>query len=383
MKRPILLDTTLRDGEQSPGIYFTHEQKIMLARGLDELGVEVIEAGIPGMGKEEKKVLRALARLGLKAEILAWNRLCDDDIRSSLESGVSCVHVSVPTSFQQLTRKLNKDTDWVFRQMDSVIGFAVREGLTVSLGAEDASRSDLGFVIRVFRHAEELGVTRVRYADTLGLLTPGKALRAIEAITGKLRVPLDFHAHNDFGLALANSLMAWEGGAQVISCSLLGMGERAGNTALEEFAGAAHFLWGHFPDFDFVRLRGLCSTLAEISSRPMPAHKPLFGSDIFKHESGIHVDGLIKDSENYEFFPPEATGGKRELVVGKHSGSASLKHLVGLRGKELSDSSAQEFLMRLRERMAGERDVNAEKLFESFLVGTASVCDSGSEGVRA
>lgn len=368
MADPFLLDTTLRDGEQSPGVYFTQEEKIHFAEALDGLGVSIIEAGIPQMGKEEKGVLQQLVQKGLKADILAWNRLSIDDVMASLECGVHHVHVSVPTSPVLLSKKLRKDSSWIKHQMDEVIGFAIREGLIVSLGAEDASRTDPEFLSTIFKHAEDLGVVRVRYADTLGILTPEKTDLIIRGLTNGLKIPLDFHAHNDFGLATANSLAAWKAGAQMISCSVLGLGERVGNASLEEFVGAVHFLEGGFPDFDFLRLRALCTSLSEITRRPIPEHAPLFGNQIFRHESGIHVDGLIKDSETYELFAPEKVGGKRELVIGKHSGRAAIKYIGKQRGILLSNSQSQEFLNQMRTQMADTKNINAETLFSQYLL---------------
>jgi len=368
MTEPLLLDTTLRDGEQSPGIYFTVQEKIQLAEALDELGVSVIEAGIPQMGKEEKSVLRDLCHRNLKADILAWNRLTVEDVEASLECGARQIHVSVPTSTVLLSKDLHKETSWIQGQMDIVVGFALREGLTVSLGAEDASRTDPDFLAIVFKHAEDLGVTRVRYADTLGILTPEKTKKVISFLTNGLVIPLDFHAHNDFGLATANSLAAWHAGARMISCSVMGLGERVGNTSLEEFIGTVHFLENGFPDFNFLRLKALCSLLSMMTGRAIPPHKPLFGKDIFKHESGIHVDGLLKDGATYELFPPETVGGKRELIVGKHSGRAAIKYLAGRQGVPLNDTQSQAFLNKMRAEMAIKKEVNAEALFSAYLL---------------
>jgi len=372
MNLPILLDTTLRDGEQSPGLYFTHDEKVYLAQELDQLGVAIIEAGVPGMGEEEQNVFRKLIHLHLNAEILAWNRLNIDDVRASLKCGVSHIHVSVPTSAILLSKKMQKDASWVFTQMEEVIGYALSENLVVSFGAEDASRTDLVFLSSVFQHAQNLGAVRVRYADTLGIMTPMQTSLAVDYLVQGLDIPLDFHAHNDFGFATANALCAWKSGAQVISCSLLGLGERAGNTALEEFVGAAHFLEQQFAKFDFCRLRELCTALSLLCNRAMPTHKPLFGSDIFKHESGIHVDGLIKDKKTYEFFSPEKVGGQRSLVIGKHSGRAALKYMASLQNVVLTDTRAQQFIGELRQRMSWEKNVQAEMLFNEFLCNLMS-----------
>ncbi|MGE5672155.1 MAG: homoaconitate hydratase [Fibrobacterota bacterium] len=364
---PVILDTTLRDGEQSPGIYFSNDEKTMIAESLDELGVQIIEAAIPGMGEDEKKVLRSLSRRHLKAEILAWNRLLIDDIKNSIDADVLHVHVSIPTSADLLKSKMSKEQSWVFKQMETVIDFAIREGLVVSFGAEDASRTELSFLIDVFLHAQSLGVRRVRYADTLGILTPDKTTTIIKTLSKKISIPLDFHAHNDFGLATANALCAWKAGARVLSSSLLGLGERAGNTSLEEFIGALHFLERKYGNFDFVKLRELCRKVSAICKRPIGSHKPIFGDEIFKHESGIHVDGLLKDHTTYEFYPPESVGGHRELVIGKHSGRAALKYAALQLNKTISDCQAQYFLMNLRSEMAEGKCVDPMNELKRFL----------------
>lgn len=366
-KAPILLDTTLRDGEQSPGIYFTNEEKLEIASRLDELGVGIIEAGIPAMSSEERNVLARLADSKLHAKILSWNRLLKDDVLNSLNAGLRSIHVSIPTSDILLDFKLKKERNWVFQQIESVISFAVSEGAEISLGAEDSSRTETAFLKEVFLAAANAGAIRVRYADTLGILTPDKTAAEIALLVKDLPVPLDFHGHNDFGMATANAVAAWEAGAGVISCSLLGLGERAGNTPLEEFAGALHFLKGQYKDFDFVKLRKLCEYISEISGRKMFTHKPLFGSDIFRHESGIHVDGILKDASTYELFPPEKVGGRRELVPGKHSGRAAIRHLAARNSVELNDSEIQDFLTKMRSRMAIEKGVDPDKIFQEFL----------------
>lgn len=378
MKAPIILDTTLRDGEQSPGLYFTHDEKVRIAAALDALGVDVIEAGIPAIGREEREVLRELSRMGLRAEILAWNRLSMDDLRASLDSGVSSIHLSVPTSDFLIEKKLGKDRAWVLGRMEAVLGAAVREGLRVSFGAEDASRSDRAFLARALLLAQELGATRVRYADTLGILTPDRAAERISELASVLSVPLDFHGHNDFGMATANSVSAWQAGAGVISCSLLGWGERAGNAALEEFVGSLHFIEGLYPDFDFRALRALCESMASANARPIPFNKPIFGADIFKHESGIHVDGILKDRRSYEAYDPESVGGTREIVPGKHSGRAAIKAIAFGYGRTIGDAEAGAILGQMRALTDKEKGLQTRRLFESLLERIDGAAASGA-----
>lgn len=367
MRSPVILDTTLRDGEQRPGIYFTRQEKLELARELDSLGIPVLEVGIPSMGKSERQTLKEMAQAGLKADLLVWNRLSLDDLEICLEDGYKHLHFSVPTSPLQLEKKLRKDEAWLFRQMEEVLKPAVKAGAKVSLGAEDASRTDPEFLCRVFAKAADLGVRQVRYADTLGILTPSEVFSIIGRLAQNQPLPIDFHGHNDFGMATANALAAWEAGAQILSCSLLGLGERAGNSSLEELVGTLRFLKGLFTDLDFPRLIGLCRRLAQMTGEPVAAHKPLVGDEIFTHESGIHVDGLLKDASNYEAFRPEDLGGSRKLQPGKHSGKAALRHFAAEKGLRLEDGEAEHFLTDLRDRLSQQSGLDPEEIFLDFL----------------
>lgn len=379
---PLLLDTTLRDGEQSPGLYFTHDEKIELALNLDSLGVDIIEVGTPSMGIEEQTVFESLKKQNLNAKILAWNRLIESDLYASLNADIENLHFSVPTSAIHLNSKIKKDESWILHQMDKIITIALKEGCTVSLGAEDSSRSDVDFLISIFQYAEALGVTRIRYADTLGILTPEKTAKIISKITSNISIPIDFHAHNDFGLATANSLAAWKHGADVISCSLLGYGERAGNTALEEFVGMMHFLENRFEEFNLIKLKSICEKLSQFSSRPISPYKPLFGRDVFTHESGIHVDGLIKASQNYQFFPPENVGGKQYFIVGKHSGKSALRTIAQTYSHTIDDNQADQFIQNLHRKMANQKNINSTTLFLDFLKEVVHNDCSESENER-
>ena len=371
MKKPIFLDTTLRDGEQSPGLYFTHKEKLHIACALDNIGIEIIEAGIPSMGTEEQRSLTALKRLHLKAEILSWNRLLVKDVITSLQAGINHIHVSVPTSDLMIENKMGKNRDWIIPQMEKVISFAIEEGAVISFGAEDASRSDHVFLKKVVTMAAALGARRFRFADTLGIMTPSQVSGLIRYLSEGLTIPIDFHGHNDFGLATANALAAWESGADIISCSVLGLGERAGNTSLEEFAGMVHYLKVGLPDLDFIALRALCQTISKWTGRPIPVNKPVIGETIHTHESGIHVDGILKAPATYEFFPPEQTGGQRKLIPGKHSGRKSIHHLAQAEGYKVTDIQIEEFLSDLRARMARARGVDSNVLFQNFLLNNA------------
>ena len=371
MRKPILLDTTLRDGEQTPGVYFTNKEKLYIASELSDMGVEIIEAGIPSMGEEESKSLKALKQLNLKSEILSWNRLLIDDVIASLKAEVMAIHISVPTSEVMIEKKMGKTREWIVPQMEKVFEFAIKEGAVISFGAEDASRTEPAFLKEIFSVAEQLGAKRVRFADTLGIMTPSLVTQTIGYLSDGLNIAIDFHGHNDFGMATANALNAWESGADVISCSVLGLGERAGNTSLEEFACIMQYLETKIEKFDFVRLKRLCQIIAEWIDCPIPERKPIVGRKIFAHESGIHVDGILKEPTTYELFSPELLGGSRQFILGKHSGIKAVRYFADNEGYEISDSLIKDFLKDMRYQMAQTRGVNAIYLFDKFIENKA------------
>lgn len=367
MGKPILLDTTLRDGEQTPGVYFTNKEKLYIASELNDMGVQIIEAGIPSMGEEECKSLKAIKNLNLKSEILSWNRLLIDDVTTSLKAGITAIHVSVPTSDVMIEKKMGKTKSWIIPQMEKVFNFALKEGAVISFGAEDASRTEPQFLKKIFLTAQSLGAKRVRFADTLGIMTPSQVSDLMKYLSKDLGILIDYHGHNDFGMGTANALAAWENGADVISCSVLGLGERAGNTSLEEFACIMQYLKNEISSFDFVRLKKLCQTIAEWTNCPIPERKPIVGKKIFTHESGIHVDGILKEPTTYELLPPEYLGGNREFILGKHSGLKAVRYFANNKGYQISDSLVANFLKDMRSQMAQTKGINASSLLYHFL----------------
>lgn len=273
-----IVDTTLRDGEQSAGVIFSTEEKIEMALALDQAGVKWIEAGIPAMGELEQETLRSLLSLPLKATLIAWNRADLDDIRASLSCGFSCLHVSLPVSDLHINYKLKKDREWVIARLETALDFIRTHGCSAIVGAEDASRADPEFFSYFADTAARLGAERIRFADTVGCLDPFMTLRNLNKLVEGCPIPLEFHGHNDFGLATANTLAAVKAGVGFVSVTLAGIGERAGNASLEEVITSLHDFYGY--DFG-IRLDGLVSLadlVSRASDRPLFPYKPIVGS---------------------------------------------------------------------------------------------------------
>jgi len=334
-ERLIVIDTTLRDGEQSAGVAFSHREKISIAKHLDALGVDIIEAGIPVMGIHEQKTIESILSLGLKAEILTWNRLHIDDIKASIAVGATNVHISVPVSDLHIIKKLRLTKEELLYRYEKVLDYCQEKQLRVSIGGEDASRADEGFLTKILAKGYKYGVRRFRYADTVSVLSPftsyDKISRLIIDLSKALymkesnlmeEICIDFHGHNDLGLGTANAVGAFRAGAKAISCSVNGLGERAGNTPLEEIVLALSLL-ENIPTSICVKEIVRISKLVEhYSGRILQGSKPIVGEFVFSHESGIHVDGLLKDRQTYCYLEPEILGRKHQFVRGKHSGKS-------------------------------------------------------------
>ncbi|MGO9567313.1 MAG: homocitrate synthase [Desulfomonilaceae bacterium] len=348
MNRIYVTDTTLRDGEQTAGVAFSGEEKVVIARMLDGLGVHEIECGIPAMGNEEQRVVISMVKLGLAARLMTWNRAVISDVEASLRCGVSAVAISLPVSELQIANKLAKTRDWVLDKLRTAVGFAKKEGLYVCVGAEDASRADEDFLAEFGLLAEACGADRLRFSDTVGQTDPFIIFDRLSRLKRRVSLPIEIHTHNDFGLATANALAGIRAGAAFVSTTVLGLGERAGNAALEEVLMALTHLYGIDTGLDISVLPSLCEYVSQASGREIPAGKPIVGSKIFSHESEIHASAVIMDPSNYEPYPPEKLGREREITLGKYSGRRVLSYRLSRLGLVKGAENLGDLVRRVR-----------------------------------
>ncbi|MBM7868429.1 homocitrate synthase [Heliobacterium gestii] len=348
-QRVWMMDTTLRDGEQTPGVAFSPQEKELLARHLAEAGLHEIETGVPAMGEDEQESIARIVKLNLPARVTTWNRAVIADLEASLKCGVHSVAICLPCSDQHITQKLRQSRPWILEQMGECVRRAKAEGLYVVIGLEDASRADPQFLIQLGLEAERLKVNRLRVSDTLGILDPIRTFTLFDRLTTSLSIPLEIHAHNDLGMATANSIAAVQAGAKAVSVTVCGLGERAGNAPLEEVALALRQCCAADTRIKLDQLPALCRLVSWSTRRPIPFSKPVVGRDAFTHASSIHVDGLQKDRSNYEAYPPEYVGRRHRIVLGKYSGRKPLVELLRAQGRDLDPEGMNQLLQNVRQ----------------------------------
>jgi homocitrate synthase NifV len=349
MNQILINDTTLRDGEQAAGVAFNLQEKVAIATFLDAIGVHELEVGIPAMGEEEMQAISKISHLNLNAKLLGWNRAVISDIKASMACGLNRVHICIPVSGIQIAAKFHGQWRVTLQQLKDSVSFAVDNNLWVAVGGEDSSRADDNFLQDVALYAQEWGASRFRFCDTVGVLEPFSTYSKVRQLVMALSIPVEIHTHNDFGLATANALAGIKAGASSVNTTVNGLGERAGNAALEEVVMALKRIYNIDMGIHTPRLLELSRLVADASGSTVPPWKAIVGENTFAHESGIHAHGVLQNPTTYEPFAPEEVGWERRLVVGKHSGRHLLSNLLEQHGINLSSEQTQSVLEAVRQ----------------------------------
>jgi 2-isopropylmalate synthase len=347
-ERVKILDTTLRDGEQTPNVALSSEDKLKIAQALDELGVDIIEAGFPINSEGEAEAVKMIANAGLGSEICALCRASQVDLDAALACDVQSVHIFLATSKVHLEKKLKITREEARDKAVAAVQYAKDHGLIVEFSCEDGTRTDLQFLDVVHRAIQDVKVDRIDIADTVGVMTPPAMTQFVSEIKKTVKVPLSVHCHDDFGMSVANSLAGIAGGAEEIHCTINGLGERAGNAALEEVVMGLQAFYNIKTRINTRKMAFVSRLVSQLTGIAVPPNKAIVGENAFSHESGIHVHGILSDGSTYEPMRPEIVGKERTFVVGKHSGIHAVQNKLKEYGIELSTDQIKEVVVKVK-----------------------------------
>ncbi len=367
MARPEILDSTLREGEQTPGVHFNVEQKLRIARLLDEFGVDFIEAGHPMVSQEIREGVQAVAHEGLHAEILAHARAVREDVDAARACDADWVGIFFSVRDKRLEEQFRKNIDQAVEIVQDAVSYAKAHGLRVRYTPEDTVRSPWENVTRVARAAVEAGADRISVADTTGCMTPTRMKDFVARLRMAVRVPLNVHCHNDLGMAVANSLAAVEAGAQLVDVTVNGLGERTGIAPLAETTTALHLNYGTENPWRLELLPELSRIVAEASRIPIHAQAPIVGDNAFRHNAGLHVAAVFVNPHHYESIPASLVGRTRSVWVDRFAGLHTLEFKCRELGLTATPSQLEAVLRRIK---AEERAGVTDDEFRAFLTDT-------------
>ncbi|RDJ32668.1 MAG: 2-isopropylmalate synthase [Crenarchaeota archaeon] len=346
-----VFDTTLRDGEQTPGISLSPDQKLSIAKKLDELGVDAIEAGFPVISKGEQNAIKMITKANLKSEICGLARTNKKDIDAAVDSGLNYIHTFIATSDIHLEYKLKMTREQALEKAIDAVEYGKSRGLQVEFSAEDATRTDREFLKKVFGEVAKAGADRIDIPDTVGYSTPEYISQITKDAVDATHLPISVHCHNDFGLAVANALAGIHAGAECAHVTINGIGERAGNASLEEFVMALQCLPYEEKYETNINTKLLYDTsrfVSKIVGIQVQPNKAIVGENAFGHESGIHTHGVLSNPLTYEPISPELVGRKRWLQVGKHAGIHGMNAMLDEYGVKPTQEQAKEILEKVK-----------------------------------
>ena len=359
-------DTTLRDGEQTPGVCLRTPEKLQIAKKLDELGIHQIEAGFPVVSNEEKRSVKAIVKEDLDAQILVLSRTKKSDIDTAIDCDVDGIITFMGTSDLHLKHKIKMTREEILNVCMSSIEHAKDHGLFVAFSAEDATRTDLDFLKQLYKKADNYGVDRVHIADTVGAISPYGMEYLVKEIRPIVKAEIALHCHNDFGMALSNSIAGLLAGANAVSTTVNGIGERAGNCSLEELIMSLKIIYGIDLDFDISKFYEISKLVESLTHMRIPDNKPIVGKNIFRHESGIHVDAVIEEPLTYEPFLPEMVGQQRRIVLGKHSGCRAVRAKLNECGIDVTKDELCKIVEQVKSKREEGKYIN-DKLFNDIV----------------